>query len=153
MTKNLGKFAVILALAACASAETCPKVSYTANTPATLKSLIAAVNCLSANSDNAQANTPVAHEAPAKASAKGGMQVESFQIVGPQHSRAYSQVLLAILTVPTGGSTKTAVVTPDAREASVTAEAGGSCSVKINSDKTVDSRCYLAGGTVYIVYR
>ena len=153
MTKNLGKLALILALAACASAETCPKVSYTANTPATLKNLIAAVNCLSANSENAAVAAPVAHEAPAKASAKGGMQVESFQIVGPQHSRAYSQVLLAILTVPTGGSTKTAVVTPDTHEASVTAEAGGSCSVKINPDKTVDSRCYLAGGTVYIVYR
>jgi hypothetical protein len=151
--KSLARFAAILALAASASAQSCPKVSYSSNTPATLKSLIAAVNCLSATSENA-ASAPVVHEAPpAKAAPKGGMQVESFQIVGPQHSRTYSQVVLAVLTVPTGGSTKTAVVTPDTHEASVTAEAGGSCSVKINSDKTVDSRCYLAGGTVYIVYR
>lgn len=148
---NLGKLAVILALAAVASAQTCPKVSYTTNTPATLKNLIAAVNCLSANSESVAA-APAHEAAPVKA-AKGGVQVESFQIVGPQHSRSYGQVVLAVLTVPTGGSTKTAVVTPDSHEANVTAEAGGSCSVKINSDKTVDSRCYLAGGTVYIVYR
>ena len=149
--KSFAKLAVILALAASANAETCPKVSYSSNTPATLKSLIAAVNCLSAAESPAVA--PAHEAAPAKAPIKGGVQVDAFQIVGPQHSRSYGQVVLAVLTVPTGGSTKTAVVTPDTHEASVTAEAGGSCSVKINSDKTVDSRCYLAGGTVYIVYR
>jgi hypothetical protein len=108
-----------------------------------LKSLVAAVNCLAAGTS----------EPPKTVQAKNGMQVDSFQIVGPQHSRPYSSVVLAVLSVPTGGVTKTAVVTPDTREATVTAEAGGSCSVKINSDKTVDSRCYIAGGTVYVVYR
>ena len=148
--KSFARLAVMLALAASASAQTCPKVSYTANTSATLKSLIAAVNCLSAAENEAVAP---AHEAASAKGAKGGVQVDTFKIVGPQHSRAYGQVVLAVLTVPTGGSTKTAVVTPDSHEASVTAEAGGPCSVTINSDKTVDSRCYLAGGTVYIVYR
>ena len=141
--KKLGIVAGALFLASSAYAQTCPKVVYSTPT-ATLKSLVAAVNCLTAG-------TP---EAPKTAmAARGGMQVESFQIVGPQHSRPYSNVVLAVLSVPTGGQTKTAVVTPDTREATVTAEAGGSCSVKINPDKTVDSRCYIAGGTVYIVYR
>lgn len=147
--KQLEVLAGILVLAVTASAQTCPKVTYTTSAT-TLKSLVAAVNCLNANAAQAAA-APVAH--PATAPSKGGVQVDSFQIVGPQHSRNYSQVLLAVLTVPTGGTTKTAVVTPDAREVTVNAEAGGSCSVKINPDKTVDSRCYLAGGTVYILYR
>jgi hypothetical protein len=147
--KQLGILAGIFVLAATASAQTCPKVTYT--TPAiTLKSLVAAVNCLNANAEQATAE-PVVH--PATPPSKGGVQVDAFQIVGPQHSRNYSQVVLAVLTVPTGGTTKTAVVTPDAHEVTVNAEAGGSCSVKINPDKTVDSRCYLAGGTVYILYR
>jgi hypothetical protein len=60
---------------------------------------------------------------------------------------------MVLLTVTTGGGLKSAVLTPEGREASVTSEAGGSCSVKINADKTVDSHCYIAGGTVYILYR
>jgi hypothetical protein len=140
------KFVVItgfLFLASSGFAQTCPKVVYSTPT-ATLKSLVAAVNCLAAGTT----------EVPkAAATAKSGMQVDSFQIVGPQHSRPYSSVVLAVLSVPTGGVTKTAVVTPDTHEATVTAEAGGTCSVKINPDKTVDSRCYIAGGTVYVVYR
>jgi hypothetical protein len=130
-----------LFLASVAGAQTCPKVVYSTPT-ATLKSLVAAVNCLAAGTSE-----------PPKTVQASGIQVDSFQIVGPQHSRPYSSVVLAVLSVPTGGVTKTAVVTPDTREATVTAEAGGSCSVKINSDKTVDSRCYIAGGTVYVVYR
>jgi hypothetical protein len=136
----------ILVLAVTASsAQTCPKVTYTTPTP-TLKSLVAAVNCLAANSEQAGTSKP-------SAPAKSGMQVETFQIVGPQHSRPYSGIVMAVLTVPTGGAIKSAVVTPDNREANVSTEAGGSCSVKINADKTVDSHCYIAGGTVYVVYR
>jgi hypothetical protein len=148
--KLFGILAGILLCAVGAGAQSCPKVTYSTPT-ATLKSLVAAVNCLTSSAPEPPAPAP-AHVAPVTAG-KGGMQVDSFQIVGPQHSRAYSQVVLAVLSVPTGGTTKTAVVTPDSKEANVTAEAGGSCSVKINPDKTVDSRCYLAGGTIYIVYR
>jgi hypothetical protein len=137
---------MLLLTGAGAAAQNCPKVVYSTPT-ATLKSLVAAVNCLAAGS------TEVPKAAPAKTGTQNGMQVDSFQIVGPQHSRAYASVVLAVLSVPTGGVTKTAVVTPDTREATITAEAGGSCSVKINPDKTVDSRCYIAGGTVYVVYR
>ena len=150
--KRCRVLAGILVLAASVQAQTCPKASYTTSITATLKSLIAAVNCLATNSENAASAPAPAPARPAVAT-KGGVQVDSFQIVGPQHSRAYQQVVLAVLAVPTGGSPKTVVVTPETREATVTAEAGGSCSVKINPDKTVDSRCYLAGGTVYIVYR
>jgi hypothetical protein len=124
------------------SAQTCPKVAYT-NPTSTLKDLVAVVNCLAAS--NEQSN---AAKVPTKA-----MQAESFQIVGPQHSRPYPNLVMVLLTVPTGGVLKSAVVTPETKEANVTAEAGGSCSVKINPDKTVDSHCYIAGGTVYILYR
>jgi hypothetical protein len=141
--KKFGVIAALLFLASSGFAQVCPKVVYSTPT-ATLKSLVAAVNCLAAGTTEAPKTV---------AAAKSGMQVDSFQIVGPQHSRPYSSVVLAVLSVPTGGVTKTAVVTPDTHEATVSAEAGGTCSVKINPDKTVDSRCYIAGGTVYVVYR
>ena len=133
----------LLLLRALAPAQTCPKVAYT-NAASTIKDLVAAVNCLSSTTEPATT--------PKGASAKG-MQADSFQIVGPQHSRAYPNLVMVLLTVPTGGVLKSAVVTAETKEANVTAEAGGSCSVKINPDKTVDSHCYIAGGTVYILYR
>ena len=141
--KKIGFIVGLLFVASSARAQICPKVVYSTPT-ATLKSLVAAVNCLAAGTTEAPKAAVVV---------KNGMQVDSFQIVGPQHSHPYASVVLAVLSVPTGGVTKTAVVTPDTREATVTAEAGGTCSVKINPDKTVDSRCYIAGGTVYVVYR
>jgi|SRR6516162_8189067 hypothetical protein len=145
--KRFVVIAASLLLASAAAAQTCPKVVYSTPT-ATLKSLVAAVNCLAAGTGE----VPKTVQAKS-AQANSGMQVDSFSIVGPQHSRPYTSVVLAVLSVPTGGMTKTAVVTPDTREATVTAEAGGSCTVKINPDKTVDSKCYIAGGTVYVVYR
>jgi hypothetical protein len=126
------------------SAENCPKVTYT-NMASTLKDVVAVVNCLATNIEQANAS-----KAP---SALKAMQAESFQIVGPQHSRPYPNLVMVLLTMPTGGVLKSAVVTPETKEANVAAEAGGSCSVKINPDKTVDSHCYVAGGTVYILYR
>jgi hypothetical protein len=131
-----------IALSASAHAQTCPKVAYTSTT-ATLKDLVAAVNCLGSATE--PSGSP-------KASGKV-MQAESFQIVGPQHSRPYSNLVMVLLTMQTANGIRSAVVTPETREGSVMAEAGGSCSVKINSDKTVDSHCFIAGGTVYILYR
>lgn len=143
--KRLGYLSLMLLLvSATGAAQNCPKVAYT-TTATTLKDLVAAVNCLATTTE--QTSAPKA-AAPAKS-----MQAESFQIVGPQHSRPYPNLVMVLLTVPTGGVLKSAVVTPETREANVMAEAGGSCSVKINPDKTVDSRCYIAGGTVYILYR
>src|SRR4029077_17581477 len=112
------------------SAETCPKVTYT-NMASTVKDLVAVVNCL-ANS-NEQTNTA---KAP---SASKAMQAEAFQIVGPQdshtspqlvcpqQSRPYPNLVMVLLTVPTGCVLKSAVVTPETRESTVTAEMGGSC--------------------------
>jgi hypothetical protein len=141
---RIGFLAAVLGLAAAAaSAQNCPKVTYTANTPATIKSLVETVNCLS----DAEQSTPKV------AAAKDSMSADMFKIVGPQHSHSYPGIVLAILTVNSSGGLKTAIVTPDNREANVTAEAGGNCSVKINADKTVDSHCYIAGGTVYVLYR
>ena len=136
--------ATILVLTVVASAQNCPKVAYTANTPATIKSLVEAVNCLSSAEQASATKT---------APSKDIMSADMFKIVGPQHSHSYPGIVLAILTVNTTGGLKTAIVTPELREASVTAEAGGSCSVKINPDRTVDSHCYIAGGTVYVLYR
>jgi len=143
--KRLGILIGILLVSAFAAAQSCPKVEYTTTAP-TLKSLVAAVNCLAANTEQSNASKLAA-------STKASLQAETFQIVGPQHSNSYSGIVMAVLTVPTGGAIKSAVVTPDNREATVTAEAGGYCTVKINPDKTVDSHCYVAGGTVYILYR
>lgn len=126
------------------SAENCPKVTYT-NLTSTLKDVVAVVNCLATSIEQANAA-----KAPSTTKA---MQAESFQIVGPQHSRPYPNLVMVLLTMPTGGVLKSAVITAETREANLTAEAGGSCSVKINPDKTVDSHCYVAGGTVYILYR
>ena len=133
---------LLLAFSFGLSAQTCPKVAYT-NPTSTIKDLVAVVNCLAASNEQAGAA-----KIPSKV-----MQAEAFQIVGPQHSHPYPNLVMVLLTVPTGGVLKSAVVTPETKEASVTAEAGGSCSVKINPDKTVDSHCYIAGGTVYILYR
>jgi hypothetical protein len=143
--KRSGTLLGILLAATLAVAQPCPRVEYTTTAP-TLKSLVAAVNCLSANAE--PANAPKAASA-----SKASLQAETFQIVGPQHSRPYAGMVMAVLIVPTAGTLKSAVVTPDTHEATVTAEAGGSCTVKINADKTVDSHCYIAGGTVYILYR
>jgi hypothetical protein len=143
--KRIASLSLLLLLAsATAFAQNCPKVAYT-TTASTLKDLVAAVNCLATSTEQANAPKPTG---PAKS-----IQAESFQIVGPQHSHAYPTLVMVLLTVTTGGGLKSAVVTPESREANVTAEAGGSCSVKINADKTVDSHCYIAGGTVYILYR
>ena len=145
--KRLLVISAALLFASAAAAQTCPKVVYSTPT-ATLKSLVAAVNCLAAGTGEAPKTVQAKSVLP-----NSGVQVDSFAIVGPQHSRPYGSVVMAVLSVPTGGSTKTAVVTPDTHEVTVTAEAGGSCTVKINPDKTVDSKCYIAGGTVYILYR
>jgi hypothetical protein len=143
--KCLGILLGILLGSTYVAAQPCPKVEYTTTAP-TVKSLVAAVNCLTANAEASTVSRTMT-------GSKAGLQAETFQIVGPQHSHPYSGIVMAVLTVPTGGTLKSAVVTPDNREATVTAEAGGSCTVKINPDKTVDSHCYIAGGTVYVLYR
>jgi hypothetical protein len=124
--------------------QSCPKVTYT--TPnATIKSLVAAVNCLSGASE------PTAK--PAAGSEKHDVAIESFQIIGPKRSRAYRKLVFAVLIVPVAGSTQAVAVTPENPESSITGTGGGQCKIKINPDKTVDGVCNLTGGTMFVAYR
>lgn len=125
-----------------AAGQNCPKVSYT-TTNATVKALVAAVNCLSGA--NAK---PLTGE-----SSKTGLQLDSYQIIGPQHTKIYRKLAFAVLLVPTGSGSKGAVAAPDTPEASVASTAGAECRVKINLDNTVEAQCNLTGGMLYVAYR
>lgn len=127
-----------------ALAQSCPKVSYTTQA-ATLRSLVTTVNCLVSSAEKTRT-------LPAE-TIKGGLAVDSIQVVGPQHSRSYRKIVLALLSVPVGSEVRTALVTPDSPQGSVTGTAGASCQVKINPGNTVDAQCNLTGGTLYIVYQ
>ena len=59
----------------------------------------------------------------------------------------------AAFAVPAGSTTKTALVTPENRAASVSGTAGVDCKIKINSDSTVDGQCKQTGGVLYVIYR
>jgi hypothetical protein len=141
----------ILSLAACllfsvveVFAQSCPKVTYTTPT-ATMKSLVASVNCLVGTAEKTK---PTHADMP-----RGGFLVESFAVIGPQHTHSFRKLVLAMVSVPAGNEIKTALVTPDAPEASVAATAGAECKIKLNPDSTVDSQCNLTGGTLYVIYR
>ena len=45
------------------------------------------------------------------------------------------------------------MVAAETREANLTAEASSSCSVKINTDKSIDRHFYIGGRNGYILYR
>jgi hypothetical protein len=136
--------ATIGLLVAAASAQPCPKVAYTTPTE-TMKSLVASVNCLVSS---AAEKTKSVHTDLLKT----GFLVDSFPIVGPRHTHSYPKIVLAMVSVPAGNEIKTAVVTPDAPEGSVTATMGAECKIKINPDSTVESQCNLTGGTLYVIY-
>ena len=53
----------------------------------------------------------------------------------------------------TGEKTKTALVTPDSAEATLSGTAGAECRVKINPDNSVDGQCNQIGGTLYVIFR
>ena len=133
---------LILLPALVAAAQTCPKVVLTTET-ATVKSLVASVNCL--------VSAEKTKTTYSEGMGKGALAVESFQIIGPQHTHNYKKVVLAILSVPAGNEIHTAIVTPDNPQSTVTATAGAECKVKINPDNTVEGQCNLTGGTLYVV--
>ena len=133
--------------------QTCPKVAYTTQA-ATLRSLVASVNCLTASSESSKTSESSRNGAASMAPPSApGMSVDRFAIVGPQHTRNYRHLVFAVLAVPTGNATKTVVVTPDTQESSITATGGSECHIKINADGSVDGQCNLTGGTMYVVYR
>jgi hypothetical protein len=129
---------------AAAWTQPCPKVTYTTPTE-TMKSLVASVNCLvsSATEKTISAHTDFL---------KTGFLVDSFPVIGPRHTHSYPKIVLAMVSVPTGNEIKTALVTPDTPEGSVTATMGAECKIKINPDSTVESQCNLTGGTLYVIY-
>jgi hypothetical protein len=130
----------LLVFSAAAVAQSCPKVAYT--TPAaTTRQMVTSVNCLVART--AVSRTEVN---------KAGFMVESFPVIGPQHTRSYRKIVLAVLSVPTGNETKTGLATPDNPTATVAGTAGAECKLKINSDNTVDAECNQTGGNIFVVY-
>jgi hypothetical protein len=135
--------AAVFLLAGTASAQPCPKVTYTTEA-ATVKKLVASVNCLVGG---AEKNRPAATENAT------GPQVDTFQMVGPQHSRAYRKIVVVLLVVPAGETTKTALATAENPEARITATGGAECKVTINHDNSVEGQCNLTGGTFYVVYQ
>jgi hypothetical protein len=144
MRTGICSLAAAYALSAIASAQSCPKVTYTTPT-ATMKSLVASVNCLVSSA--AEKPKSIHSEVP-----KTEFLVEAFPIVGPQHTHSYRRIVFAMVSVPAGNEIKTALVTPDAPEGSVAATMGAECKIKINPDSTVESQCNLTGGTLYVIH-
>lgn len=128
---------------AAAGAQSCPKVTYTTPT-VTTRQMVTSVNCLvsrSAAAGHDQANVN-----------KAGLMVESFPVVGPQHTRSYRKIVLAMISVPAGNETRTALATVENPNATVSATAGAECKLKINPDNSVDGQCNQTGGSLFVVY-
>jgi hypothetical protein len=136
-------------LGAVALAEPCPKVATTTQTPATMRAIVKSINCL-VEAGAAQTATPGTLRT---AETRGGTQVDTLPIIGPQHTHTYPGLVLAILSMPVDDTRKSAIVTPDAPQATIRGAGGGECKLKLNLDRTVDAQCNQAGGTVYVVYR
>jgi hypothetical protein len=130
----------LFGFSAASVAQSCPKVAYTTPT-ATTRQMVASVNCLVART----AVTPTEGN-------KTGFMVESFPVIGPQHTRSYKKIVLAVLSVPTGNETRTGLATPDNPTATVAGTAGAECKLKINSDNTVDAQCNQTGGNIFVVF-
>jgi hypothetical protein len=129
--------------AATAAAQACPKVTYI-NPTATIQSLVFSVNCLIDTTERSRSGRV--------ATAKPAFKVEAFPIMGPQHTRAYRTVDFALLSISTGTTTKTALVTPENPTESVSGTVGAECKIKINADNTVDGQCTQTGGVLYVIY-
>ena len=144
MTREILSLTASLVLIQSAAGQVCPKVTYI-DTTATIQSLVTSVNCLI---DTTERNRTGKAETN-----KPGVLVDALQVIDPQHTRAYGRVLFAVLDVPTGDTTQSALVMPDKGEAIVPTAAGAQCKAKINSDNTIDVECNLAGAALYVVYR
>jgi hypothetical protein len=129
-------------------AQSCPKVAYT-TAAATTRKMVASVNCLVAKSATAHNDNGAAARTEVN---KADLMVESFPVIGPQHTHRYRKIVLALISVPAGNETRTALATSDSPEATVNATAGAECKLKINPDHTVDGQCNQTGGTIFVVY-
>lgn len=142
-----------------AVAQRCPTVKTTTQTAATMRAIVKSVNCLvesgaSPITTSASVRTADVRTADARvADSRPGTQVDTLPIIGPQHSRMYPGFQLAILSMPVDNSHRSALVTPDAPQATVRGAGGGECKLKLNPDRTLDAQCNQAGGTVFVVFR
>jgi hypothetical protein len=150
---HLRRILLTLALAPLALAEPCPKVNTTTQTPATMRAIVKSINCLVDSSSGPSSGSSAIPAAFRLADGRGGAQVDTLPIIGPQHTRTYSGLVLAILTMPVDGTQKAAIVTPDAPVTTLRGASGGECKLKLDSDRSVDAVCNQAGGTVFVVYR
>lgn len=151
-------FALSLVLSSLAAAQPCPKVLTTTQTPATMRAIVKSLNCLV---DSKPEPGPAALRSadvrtvadPRFGDQHTGTQVDTLPIIGPQHSRIYSGFMLAILSMPVDNTHKSALVTPDNPQAMVRGAGGGECTLKLNTDRTLDAQCNQAGGTVFVVFK
>jgi len=140
-----------LVMFSCASAlaDPCPKVISTTQTAATLRQIARSINCLvDANSVPAPAPTVLR-----SSDVRGGTQVDTLPIIGPQHTHNYPGFVLAILSMPIDNTRRSLLVTPDSPLADIRGAGGGECKLKLNPDRTLDAQCNQAGGTVFVVFR
>jgi len=140
-------------------AQPCPKVNTTTQTPATMRAIVKSINCLvemMPSSSAATSGSALPRTADVRytgASATSNTQVETWPIIGPQHTRTYPGFVLAILTVPVDNTQKSAVVTWESPQASIRGAGGGECKLKLNSDRSVDAVCNQTGGSMFVVYK
>lgn len=139
----------LLVMSAAAFAEPCPKVATTTQTPATMRAIVRSVNCL-VDSNAAPAASAVTLRT---ADVRGGTQVDTLPIIGPQHTHNYPGFVLAILSMPVDNTHRSVLVTPDSPQAAVRGAGGGECHLKLNPDRTLDAQCNQAGGTVFVVFK
>jgi len=141
--------AIVLALATHALAQPCPKVMTTTQTAATMRAIVRSVNCL-VESNSAPAPATAAFRT---SEVRGGTQVDTLPIIGPQHTHNYPGLVLAILSMPVDNTHRSVVVTPDSPQADIRGAGGGECKLKLNPDRTLDAQCNQAGGTVFVVFK
>jgi hypothetical protein len=143
----------LLLLAAVAVAQPCPKVNTTTQTPATTRAIVKSINCL-IDSQTSSGSPASLRTADARfPESRGGTQVDTLPIIGPQHTHTYSGFTLAILSMPIDNVHKSAIVTPENPQADIRGAGGGECTLKLNSDRTLDAQCNQAGGTVFVVFK
>ena len=150
--KSLKIAALSLFLCTLVVAQPCPKVNTTTQTPATMRAIVKSINCL-VGSESAATAASLRTADVRMAEVRTGTQVDTLPIIGPQHSRIYPGFMLAILSMPVDNNHKSAIVTPDAPQAGVRGAGGGECTLKLNSDRTLDAQCNQAGGTVFVVFK
>lgn len=140
---------LLLALGSTALAEPCPKVISTTQTSATMRAIVRAVNCLvDSNATPAPTNATLR-----VAEVRGGTQVDTLPIIGPQHTHTYPGLVLAILSMPVDNTHRSVLVTPDSPQGAIRGAGGGECKLKLNPDRTLDAQCNQAGGTVFVVFK